>query len=261
MDLLTQLTWPVEKEQQFTTMHHFLHKPYIYNAQTTYKRAILNHDMAKILRIIMRVALPPMAQPRAERSPTEENIIKVVLYLFRNIVMITPPDSAPKDEDDMEISRSATIDAFHRQDVFNLLLTIGSGMKDEFADHDVEVLDILFHLLKGIDVETLFMDRDDMMSSNTKELKGLIGKEKGMLAGYARYAPSRHNRFGTMSWVKRDDGKMSTVFGQTAAVNEQVALNEMDKSKKWKRPARPVKNTQPDVLVSSISLSFAHFLT
>lgn len=252
MDLLTQLTWPVDKEEQFTSLNHFVHKPRLHAAQLSYKHAILHHDSAKILGKIARVSLPAMAQERLERSQTEENVIKVVLYLFRNVTMISAPEGVAKDEDDAEIARSATVDAFHHQDIFDLLLTIGSGIGDEFCEHDVELLDVLFHLLKGIDVDRLFMERDELVSSNTHELRNLIGKEKGMLAGYARFAPSRHNRFGTKTWMKRDDGKFASIFGQTAAVNGQVAFGEIDKSKKWKRPRRSAPKAAPDdVLVSS----------
>ena len=234
-------------------MNHFLHKPYLHAAQVSYKRAILHHDAAQILRTIVRVSLPAMAQPRAERSQVEENIIKVVLYLFRNVIMIGVPERVAVEEDDAEISRSATIDAFHYQDIFNLLLTIGSGIGDEFNEHDVEILDILFHLLKGVDAEKLFMEKEELVSSNTQELQSLIGKEKGMLAGYARFAPSRHNKFGTKAWLKREDGKYSTIFGQSAAMKGQVALQDMDKTKKWKRPQRPNKKMAPeDALVSQI---------
>lgn len=207
---------------------------------------MLQHDTCKIFRTVVRVGLPAMAQPRVERSRVEENIIKVVLYLIRNTTMITVPEGAPLEADDAEISRSATIDAFHRQDTFDFLLTIGSSVNDEYVEHDVELLDVLFHLFKGIDVDRLFMEKDELVSSNTQELQSLIGKERGMLAGYARFAPSRHNRFGTKSWLKREDGKFSTVFGQTAASNEQVALSEMDRSKKWRKPRQAAKKTPPE---------------
>ena len=263
VDLLTQLTWPVDKKEEFTDLNHFVHKPYLYNAQASYKQAIIQHERAQILRAVLRVALPSMAQPRTERSPVEENIIKVVLYFMRNVAMITEPNTAHLDDGDTEISRAATIDAFHHQEIFDLILTLGSSIADDFVEHDVEIMDILFHLLKGIDVDRLFMEREQLVSSNTQELQGLIGKEKGMLAGYARYAPSRHNRFGTKSWLKREDGKLTTVFGQTAAFNEQVALHEMDKSKKWNKPHHGGKKKIPDdsLVCQSLIWSATYLLT
>lgn len=233
-----------------TTMHHLVHRPFLQTAQAAYKRAILHHDTAKILRTIMRVSLPAVAQSQTDRDPTQDSIIKVVLYLLRNVAAIGPPEGTSADED-MEISRSATIDAYHRQDIFTLILTIGSNLTEDYSTHDVELLDILFHLVKGVDVDRLFMDKDELMSANTRELQGLLGKEKSLLAGQARYASSRHNRFGTMMWRKRDGGRMSTVIAKTTAPNDQVLLHEMDQSKKWKKPRRPMKKESENPEVCS----------
>ena len=230
-------------------MNHFLHIPHLHIAQASYKRAILHDDTQKILRAVVRVCLPAMAQPKKERSPFEDNIIKVVLYLIRNVAMISEPEGTVTDEIDSDISRATTINAFHYQDIFNFILTICSSMTEDFDTHDVEVLDILFHLVRGIDVERLFMEKDDLLSSNTRELKSLISKEKGMLAGYARNAPSRHNRFGTMVWIKRDDNKYSTVVGQRAVANEHLTMVEMDTSKKWNKPRFQKKKDPEQLLV------------
>lgn len=222
------------------TAQALTHGPYLETAQAGYKRAILHHDHAQILRQTVRVCLPALAMPRNERDGWAENILKVVLYLYRNLLSIG--DSEGRIEDDNEIARYTTIDIFHKQDVFQLLLTIGSGLSDDFEGHDTEILEVMFQLCKGIDVDRLFMEQTELMSSNTRELKALMSKEKTVMASYAKTAPSRHNRFGTMMWLKRDDGRHLTVFGHTAS-NEEATLHEMDKSKKWKKPRRP--NKQP----------------
>jgi replication fork protection complex subunit Tof1/Swi1 len=150
--------------------------------------------------------------------------------------MLSQPKGLPADGDEAEISRSAAIDACHSQDIFQMLLTISSSMGDEFVLQDVVVLEILFHLLKGVDAEKLFMEEKKLSTKNTEELKDLIQKEKAMLAGYARHAPTRHNRFGTMIWVKRDDEKLSTVSGQDVLGKAQATMQKMDKTKKWSKP-------------------------
>ena len=238
----------MEKDENKLTPHHLHNLPYLQSAQASYKEAILQQGDAKILRKVARVGLPAVAQPQSERSSVEDSIIKVILYLFRNVAMIKRPDHFEANEDDAEISRSATIDAFHYQDIFTLLLTIGSGVNDDFSTHDAELLDVVFHLVKGVDVERLFMEKEEFVSANTQELRGLIGKERSMHRGYQRTATSRHNRFGTMMWMKRDNGKMTTVMGHTAATDEQTVLHEMDKSKKWKRPRRADKRDNEDPL-------------
>ncbi|KAF2084832.1 timeless-domain-containing protein [Saccharata proteae CBS 121410] len=243
LELLVPLTMPLEVDETKTTVNHHRHLPYLQLAHCKYKRCILHHE-ANILRTAVRLALPSMAEPRNERSTRDEGIITIVLYFIRNVTMINQPSHLPSDGDDAEISRSATIQAYHEQDIFQLLLTVASSMGDEFSNQDVIVLEILFHLLKGIDVDKLFMQEESLAVSNTNELRDLMQKEKSMLAGYARHAPSRHNRFGTMIWVKRDDEKMSTVSGQDILGNTQRSLQKMDKTKRWNKPRRPQKRDE-----------------
>ncbi|KAF2863748.1 timeless-domain-containing protein [Piedraia hortae CBS 480.64] len=236
LQLMVPLTWPLELEDEKTTVNHARHMPYLQLAQVGYKRAILQYEHASILRTIVRIGLPAMTVERRDRSARDESIIKLVLYLFRNIAVITQPQMLPSLGDENEISRSATIEAFAEQDVFNLLLTIGSGIGDEFQDQDVILLEILFHLVKGVDPSKLFVPSRQLQSDGAEELRSLMRKEKAMHQGYNKTAPSRHHRFGTMIWVKRDDTKLSTVSGQQGLAGPEATLQQMDASKKWNKP-------------------------
>ncbi|KAH8642749.1 timeless-domain-containing protein [Alternaria alternata] len=140
------------------------------------------------------------------------------------------------DTDEAEVSRSATIDTFQEQDLFQVILSIASSIGEDFVTQDVVILEILFFLLKGIDAEKLFMEDKKLNAKNTDELKDLMQKEKAMLAGYARYAPTRHNRFGTMIWMKRDDEKVTTISGQDVLGKAQASMDKMDATKKWNKP-------------------------
>ncbi len=241
VELLVPLTWPIEKNDLQMTVNHHRHMPYLQYAQVSYKRGIINHDTAKILRRIVRIGLPSMALPLSDRSSRDEGIIKLVLYLIRNVAMLSVPSHLRDDADESEVSRSATIEAFHDQDIFHLLLTLSSGMGDEFNLQDVLVLETLFHLLKGIDIEKLFMTTTQREGKKTDELKDLMKKEAAMHRGYARHAPTRHNRFGTMIWIKRDDERMSAVSGQDALLNSQSTLAKIDTTKRWKKPQARTK--------------------
>ena len=245
LQLLVPLTWPTEFEEEKTTVNHMRHGPYLQLAQVGYKRAILHYEDASILRTAVRIGLPCMAQPRRERSRRDEGIIKLLLYFVRNMSMITQPQHLPSQGDENEVSRSATISAFHAQDIFSLLLTIASGAGDEYQTQDVIVLETLFHLLKGVDAKKLFMKDAQLASEETDELQSLMRREKAMLNSYNKHAPSRHNRFGTMLWVKRDNKKMSTVTGQNSITNntDSTTLYRMDASKKWNRPKHRGKIT------------------
>jgi len=242
VELLVPLTWPIEKNDMQMTVNHHRHVPYLQLAQTSYKRAILEHDSKCILRTAVRIGLPSIALPMGDRGSRDEGIIKLLLYFFRNVAMISPAENLSINEKESVVSRSATIDAFHQQDVLALLLTISSNMGEDFNTQDMVIMEFLFHLLKGVDVETLFMDKPQLGVKNTDELKGLLAKEAGMHRDYARHAPTRHNRFGTMIWVKRDDARMSTVSGQEILTNSQNTLKKMDSSKKWNRPKQRTKD-------------------
>lgn len=215
------------------TVNHHRHIPYIQLAQISYKRAILESQSKTILRTAVRIGLPSIAIPMSERTARDEGIIKLILYLFRNILIISTPGEGKEGP----TSRSATIEAFHHQDVLALILTICSNMGEDFNTQDVIVLEILFHLLKGVNVEKLFMDESQLKKNGSNELGALLAKEKNMHRSYAKHAPSRHNRFGTMIWVKRDEpGRVSTVSGQDGLTDKQHTFSKMDQSKKWNKP-------------------------
>jgi replication fork protection complex subunit Tof1/Swi1 len=243
VELLVPLTWTIDIPDHLMTAHHHKHLPYLRLSQVEYKRAILQHDSHKIIRQIIRVALPSMAEDKKERSVRDEGIIRLILYALRNIAMISPPDNLPIDGDETEISRSTTIDAFHKQDAFQLLLAVASSMGDDFDTQDVVVLEVLFHLLKGIDPVKLFMKDVELTQTNTGELKELLRKEKTMLTGYAKNAPSRHNRFGTMMWLKRGD-KISTLSGQRAISGPDRGLKYLDQAKKINKPKYNPRNKE-----------------
>jgi replication fork protection complex subunit Tof1/Swi1 len=177
-----------------------------------------------------------MAVPRSERTTRDEGILKLMLYLFRNVAMVSPSARLAAEGDEDETSRSATINAFQEQDVFGLLLTMCSNMGDDFSFQDVVILEILFHIVKGVDVDKLFMNDAQRSVKRNDELGDLLHKESNVKREYAKNAPTRHGRFGTMIWVKRDDAKVSTVSGQDILKDGQATLNKMDQTKKWNRP-------------------------
>ncbi|KAH6616526.1 timeless protein-domain-containing protein [Boeremia exigua] len=243
LELLVPLTWPFEIDPVEATVNHHRHGPYVQLAQIGYKRAILQFDRDRTLQTAVKVALPSMAISLRERSPRDEGIIRIALYFIRNIAMLSPPSSVPMDIDEAEVSRSTTIDTFQEQDIFQVLLSMSSSIGEDFVAQDVVLLEILFFLLKGVDPEKLFLEDKRLNSKNANELKELMQKEKAMLAGYARNAPTRHNRFGTMIWLKQEDEKVTTVSGQDVLGKAQATLDKMDQTKKWNKPRQAGRKT------------------
>lgn len=233
--MLVPLTWPAEYHSQMTANHH-RHTPYLQQIQVQYKRSILKYGGANLLRAVIRIALPSMAIPRSERESRDEGILKLMLYLLRNVAIITTNDRLAAEGDEEETSRSATINAFQDQDAFALILTMCSNVADDFNQQDVVLLEILFHLVKGINVDKLFLNDAERKAKRSDELGDLLRKENQVKREYARNAPTRHGRFGTMIWVKRDEHKVTTVSGQTILRDDQTSMQKMDEAKKWKKP-------------------------
>jgi replication fork protection complex subunit Tof1/Swi1 len=241
LELLVPLTWPLEHGGEMTVNHH-RHTPYLQQSQVLYKAGILSWDTCSILRQAVRIGLPSIALPKDDRSQRDEGIIKLLLYFLRNVVVTRQIPNLPSQGLEMEVDRSATIEAFRQQDVFALLLTICSNIGDDFNLHDVIVLEILFNMIKGIDVRKLWMTSRQREQQTMTYLKSTLAAESDMHREAKKHAPTRHGRFGTMIWVKRQDEKMSAMSGQDNLASGSRALFNMDKSKKWDKPQQRQKD-------------------
>ncbi|KAG0632893.1 timeless protein-domain-containing protein [Tuber brumale] len=235
VELLVPLTWPFERYDSQTTVNHHRHIPVLQFAQAGYKKAILQHPSKRILSNIVRVALPSIAVPPNERTERDEGIIKLVLYFFRNLVMIEHPMITETDTGE-EISRSATIDALKEQNVLHLLLVMSSGMGNEFNTQDVVVMEVIYHLVKSVDIEKMFLTDEQESQKQGQDLTALLKLEDEMKRTSIRGASTRHNRFGTTVWIERGDKTRSFVSGQGALLGKSTGLDKMDASKKWKKP-------------------------
>lgn len=245
-ELMVPLTWPMEWDKERMTVNHHRHLPVLELAQVQYKRAIINFDGARILHAAVRAALPAMALPIGDRSARDQGIIKLVLFFLRNMAAITPPPNVKYEGDESQVSRSATIDAFSYQDIFHVLLTLSSNMGEDFRTEDTTVMEIIYHLVKRVDSAKLFMNEQQLNKAKANELSALMNKESSMLQSYNRKGATRHNRFGTMIWVKREDGKMSSLSGQDALANASVRNQKMDDNKTFKPPRRPRKDNKDE---------------
>lgn len=155
MELLVQLTWQIEPDPHNQDKNQCAYETPLKSAQIGYKNAILHHPEYNILRPIVRIALPSMAIPRRDRPERDDHIISLVMSLLRNLVEISARNAqaAGMDRDKNEYSRSEAILSFEKSDVFNLLAALAAGTTDEYEKIDCLLLEILYHLLKGVNVE------------------------------------------------------------------------------------------------------------
>ncbi|KAF3770958.1 essential for circadian rhythmicity [Cryphonectria parasitica EP155] len=246
-ELLAPLTWPIEKNRETMTNNHHRHVPVLELAQLKYKRDIINFDSARLLHTAVRAALPSMALPIGDRTQRDGGIIKLVLYFLRNIALIASTPGMKTEGDESQISRSATIDAFSYQDIFFTILTLASNMGEDFKTEDVIVMEIIFHLIKRVDNKKLFLNEEELRKVKTGELADAMKKEASMLRSYNRKAPTRHSRFGTMLWVQKSDGKVSSLSGQGALADVSARERKMDESKTFRPPRRAAKEAMEPV--------------
>jgi len=99
-----------------------------------------------------------MAISRRDRPERDDHIITLVISLLRNFVEISArtTEAAGMDRQKNEHSRSETILAFEKSDIFNLLSALAAGTTDEYEKVDCLLLEILYHLVKGVNVNDLF---------------------------------------------------------------------------------------------------------
>jgi replication fork protection complex subunit Tof1/Swi1 len=256
LELLVPLTWPFERDPERTTVNHHRHMPVLELAQVAYKKAVINYDAAQVLHTAVRVALPSMAAPARERTARDTGIIRLALYFLRNMAMIAPAPGAKHHGDESQVSRSATINAFAYQDIFLVLLTVASNMGDDFDAEDMTLMDVVFHLVKQVDVERLYMAEEQLNEHKDQQLISMMAREAQMRQGYKK-ASGRHNRFGAMVWVQRDGHKMSTVSGADALLDSATRQRKMDGSKSYRPPRRGARKEEPDVIAlgGPVSLS------
>lgn len=241
LELLVPLTWPLEHEEM--TLNHHRHTPYILQAQVKYKAAVLHWDHTAVLRQAIRTALPALAMKREERSQRDEAIIKLMLYFTRNIATIRQVPNLPSQGLENEVSRSATIEVFRSQDVFALLLTMCSNMGEDYNLMDVVILEIIFNLIKGVDVDRLWMNQVQRKKTAINDLRETLDAEKSMHTEAKKKEWSRHGRFGTMIWIKGEDNKqMKAVSGQDNLKSHKTAMFNVDNNKKWNKPLQRRKD-------------------
>lgn len=248
LELLVPLTWPLVLNKE-SKNNHYRHAPYLNQARLKYKRAILSHPKNKMLRAIIRLAIPVLKLDKQDRTKRDDGILKLVLFFFRNILAI---EAEGKDRELVEedISRSSTIQKYDEQNVVQFLVTISAQIGTLFTEHEVAVMECMFYLLRGLTPESLFpipesKDKEEEREQqkapepshkpSTTDLKDILRAEKGMKSA-ARKNSHRHSRFGTMISMVNPDGSRYAVSGVEGVLGADSGWSKIDANKKWSKP-------------------------
>ncbi|KAK6543237.1 Topoisomerase 1-associated factor 1 [Orbilia ellipsospora] len=243
IELLVPLTWPLDKTELSMTVNHHRHITVLRRSQMFYKQAILTHRSRAIIKICCINSLPSMTLDPKERTARDEGIIRLVLYFIRNIIQIEIPQDE-SEELKLDVSKSSVIDSLDAQGVFSYLATIVSGIPDLFGQQDTILLEVIFHLLRGIKVEQLALPLADPTNRSNFEdpapILSMLRKEEELKTPHRNQ--SRHNRFGTTVVIHKENGQKAVVSGQGGLLNEGRGLQILDTTKKWKRPQYTKRN-------------------
>ncbi|KAK6347716.1 Topoisomerase 1-associated factor 1 [Orbilia javanica] len=233
VELLVPLTWPLNKTELSMTVNHHRHMAVLQRSQAFYKKNIITHQSGYILKACCVNALPPMAMALSERTPRDEGIIRLVLFLIRNILQIEGLETENDNIWDV-ISKSSTVESLDKQGVFSLILSIISGVPELFQQQDVIVVEILFYLLLGVDIRQLVAPTPG--SGAAKPLDPLAHILKTEMPPLGQKTQSRHTRFGTTVVLKKEDGQKKVITGHGALADEGTGLRKLDATKKWRKP-------------------------
>lgn len=228
MKLLASLTNPIIIKGDDMTINHHRNLPLLEHARKSHQREILTR---KRLKAILAIAVPAIATPTSSRSRRENNTIYWVLTLVRNAVYHTS----------VNVDISATIDAFHHNEVLHFIVLIAS-MPEEFKRPAKLLMELLSHLMKGVDPNALFADNSDT------DLEVLLNRERRSQQPLS----TRHSRFGTLVGLKRADGRIRAISGQAALLTIDNAIAKLDESKAI--ATRPSKLLNPDPVVCYVSV-------
>lgn len=262
LELLVLLTWPVdfspdlsEKQKlQFTNVR---------KSQLVYKKHILAYNGGQTLKSAIRLALPTISKNKMDREPRDNAILRLVLFLLRNIINIEPvnlsvsskvrkqlleSDNLPQSITYDDISLNAVISCFHNNKVFTFLLTmcnaIGSEFdKETFTQSCLECIYLLvrkvnpLHLLGKAPSKQINNSQDTSMPSNppnaaSMQLGELLKEEDKRKKKQVQNISTRHGKFGSLLSI-RDSKSSYVISGQEALLDTSLSLAKLDKTKKW----------------------------
>lgn len=260
LELLVSLTWPYEITDQLTPAQRDQFSD-LRKAQLVYKKHLLAYNSGQTLRAVLRLALPCLAQDRRDRDPRDTAILRLVVYLFRNLLYLEPADPSitkgkqsnysnlPSGVLPEDISLNTVIDSYKRNKVLMFLLTmcgsIGNDLDKQTFGH--VLLECVNLLVRGVDIPKLLSPTlarappapdapiPSASSVSGLQLEELLKEENRRKNRHRDTISTRHGRFGSLLAIQ-DDNSSYVVSGQEALVDRHHTLEKLDSTKKWRAP-------------------------
>ncbi|KAI8849218.1 timeless protein-domain-containing protein [Chytridium lagenaria] len=218
VELFVPMTWPVdEKSPEIVNHSHVLRR---------YKEAFMSEKI--------------IAQPHKDRNSSDEARIRIILFLFRNLLAIR---DAPRGAifRQQKHTRNPCSSGVEKSNIIQLIITIAGSLKErEFADWKAIILEIVYYI---------FRDRSpaDVFERSESELARLMKDERVHKVG-PQVSSSRHSRFGGTLSIELGNGRVANLHQQTSKAVHSIG-NSLDLGKK---DGRSVK-MKADVMKQTIT--------
>ncbi|KAI8085063.1 timeless protein-domain-containing protein [Halteromyces radiatus] len=231
-EIIVPLTWPIprkpdEKDDDFDP--NLLHN---------YRKLKLKLLEKGVFEAIVNVCIKALRIPHRERSTRDQSIIRLILYLWRNLTAIVDPKASTIASDEKTLLatlQERLLIRFHESNVLELLLTMASttGTTDT-TEWNMILLEIIYNLLEFANTKETFLADQNIKNQKkcnkeSDELSSLLSTENNQKRLKTKHAPSRHNRFGGSYTLEGWDGTKHVSHQQSAGFADLEQLISLQK--------------------------------
>ncbi|KNE59244.1 hypothetical protein, variant [Allomyces macrogynus ATCC 38327] len=220
VELVVPLTWPLESQYLGTDLLTY---------QRAYKDLLINSAALDRAHEMMLVLLETPFRQRSERTNA---VIRLLLYLFRNLLAIPDPSLGAVAATDAWMQaqmQERLLFKLQKLDVLSFFVSVASSIADrQFDPWNTTMVEIFFLIFCTCDVKALFQTSNEAAN---EVIADILAKESR-----SRIVPQkRHSRFAGTFVVKLGDGTKFNVH------RHDNTIGVIDQSKQKNRPKLPFK--------------------
>ncbi|GAA5975641.1 hypothetical protein JCM10908_005228 [Rhodotorula pacifica] len=234
VELMGAMTWPIDVAQELRDakllggLKAGMDYATLIAAQRSYKAAILKEG---VLRHMMVILASSLQKSRRDRTQKDENVISLVLHVFRNLAYLTDRHTTSTSATAIEDSQlqSDLIVSFSREGILDLLLAMSAQAdSSDYAPWNMVVLDILHLLYRGLRADELMVPEKEVEQTR---LRDLLDQEAKLQDRDFGLKGSRHSRFGTTIAVQSNGQKYILHKQSTLAEGPEKTLDKVKRTR------------------------------
>ncbi|CAE6484806.1 unnamed protein product [Rhizoctonia solani] len=252
-DVIGAMTWPIDIAAELKELDEQLDEKTDYAtlllAQLHYKEALSRPEALKALQNVM---MPCIAKDKRSRTERDIQIISLVLYIFRNLLLLKDPPrtttSLSSSATSLASLQSRLLVSLRTTGLLDLFLTCASNADTpEFSEFSAVLLEITYLIIRGVGVRDVARVKEKVTKKGEgrgmlgdgedEQLKALLDQEKRQKQIANRGAPTRHSRFGTTVAIKTNK-ELYVLHRQEAITADPSEMIDMVKKKRAKKIVR-----------------------